>query len=229
MKTKALRLLLTVVCMSLLLCGCAAPALKVENGVYSHPKTDVSYVRAPFCYEAVAIIENEAVARLKQGGDDVVLYAIRDTDTAKMIASANYEIFYALGDRLPELWEMDANRVQVTQTKEINYAITVIENSADVQALVELYQNGVWFSEDEIDMSLRLVRYDLKFSSPHYPAFCYVLTYRRYTSDVLVYEDIDSPDSFTPTYPGVEVTVKEYDDGGYYAEYNFGREILYNR
>lgn len=230
MKTKALRLLLTLVGVSLLLCGCAAPALKVENGVYSHPKTDVSYVRAPLCYEAVAIVESEAVARLKQGGDDVILYAIRDTDTARMIASANYEIFYAEGDRLPELWEMDANRVQITQTGSINYAIAVIENGADVQALVELYHNGVWFSEDEIDENLKPVRYDLKFSSPHYPAFYYVLTYRRYTSDVLVYEDIDDPNSFTPTYSGVEVTVKEYNDGsGYYAEYNFGRELLYHR
>lgn len=228
MKTKALHLLLTVLCVSLLLCGCAAPALKVENGVYSHPKTEVSYVRAPLCYEAVAIVENEAVARLKQGGDDVVLYAIRDTDTAKMIASANYEIFYAKGDRLPELWEMDANRVQVTQTEAVNYAIAVIENGADVQALIELYQNGVWFSEDEIDVGLKPVRYDLKFSSPHYPAFYYTLTYWRFTSDVLVYEVIDDPNNFTPSYAGVEVTTEE-DGGEYYAVYNFGREILYNR
>lgn len=228
MKTKGLHILLPLLCLTLLLGSCAAPALKVENGVYSHPKTEVSYVRAPLCYEAVAIVENQSVARLKQGGDDVVLYAIPDTDTAKMIASANYEIFYAQGDYLPELWEMDANRVQVTQTGTMTYAIATIENGADVQALVELYQNGVSFSADEIDVGLKPTRYDLKFSSPHYPAFYYTLTYWRFVSDVLVYEVIDDPNDFTPRYAGVAVTTEE-DGGEHYAVYNFGKEILYNR
>ena len=75
---------------------------------------------------------------------------------------------------------------------------------------------------------LKPEKYELKFESSNLKGVRYCLTYWRFESDVLIYEDIDSPDSFVPTY-SVDYTLHTYDNGAYYVAYNFGREILYNR
>lgn len=229
MKKRVLRIGLLLLCAVMLFASCQkAPALEVKNGVYSNPKTDVSYLRAPSCYEATAIVDGTVVARLEQGGDDILLYAIENVDTKKMIATANYELFYAEGETLPALWEMSANKVQITQTGTVSYALATVEKLEDVEALIEIYQNGASFSEDEIDVGLTPTRYDLKFSSSVYPSFYYNLIYRRYATDVLVYVEIEDVNNFERVYADVPVTTEE-ENGVYYAVYNFGTEILYNR
>ena len=221
-------LLLLVATMLLSSCG-KPPKMEVENGQYTNKKSGVTYLRAPMNYEATSIVKGKTVARVAQDKlADIVLYEIESTAPEKLLATEDYELFYAKGTTLPTLWEMNPTKVLLSQTGTISFATGVIEETADVASLVNLYRSGVSFSKDEIDVALTPTRYDLKFSSVEHPAFYYTLTYWRFTKDVEVWELVDDPNAFVPTYEGIEVTVQDY-EGENYAVYNFGKEILYDR
>ena len=229
MNKRIFRVAVFLLSMILLLSSCGKPPkMDVENGSYTNTKSGVTYVRAPMNYEAVSFIKSRPVARVAQDKlADIVLYEIEGTASDKMLATDNYELFYAKGSFLPTLWEMSPTKVLLSQTGTISFATTTIEDANDIAALVALYQGGAAFPESEI-VGLTPERYDLKFSSAAYPAFYYTLTYRRYTQDVLVYVTVEDESSFVSPYPGIEMTMEE-DDGELCAVYNFGKEILYDR
>lgn len=230
MNKRLFRVALLLLSVILLLSSCGKPPkMEVENGNYTNKKSGVTYLRAPMNYEAVSIVKGKTVARVAQDKlDDIILYEIENTDPEKLLATGEYELFYAKGSSLPTLWEMSPAKVLISQTGTISFATGLIEDSTDIAALVGLYQNGVSFSKDEIDVGLTPTRYDLKFASTEYPAFYYTLTYWRFTTDVEVWELIDDPNTFVPSYAGVEVRTETYKDENY-AVYNFGKEILYDR
>lgn len=226
MKRKVFRAFLLLLCMVTLFTSCGKPPkLEVENGNYTNKKSGVTYLRASMNYEAVSIVKGKTVARVAQDKlDDIILYEIDNTAPEKLLATEDYELFYAKGTTLPTLWEMHPTKVLITQTGTISFSNATIEDAIDVAALVELYRNGVSFQETDMLAGMTPERYDLKFASTEYPAFYYTLTYRRYTEDVKVYVSVDDPNNFVPAYPGVEVTIEDGD-----AVYNFGKEILYDR
>ncbi len=230
MNKKLFRTALLLLCVVTLFSSCGKlPKMEVENGNYTNKKSGVTYLRASMNYEAVSIVKSKTVARVAQDKlDDIILYEIENTDPKKLLATEDYELLYAKGTTLPKLWEMHPTKVLLSQTETISFATSSIENDADIAALVELYQNGVSFSKNEIDVGLTPTRYDLKFASTEYPAFYYILTYWRFTTDVEVWELVENPNDFIPTYAGVEVTTEVY-EGENYAVYNFGKEILYDR
>ena len=230
MNKKIFRAALLLLCIVTLFSSCGKPPkMEVENGNYTNKKSGVTYLRASMNYEAVSIVKGKTVARVAQDKlDDIILYEIENTAPEKLLATGDYELFYAKGTTLPTLWEMNPTKVLLSQTGTISFASASIEDGTDIAALVELYQNGVSFSKDEIDVALTPTRYDLKFASTEYPSFYYTLTYWRFTTDVEVWELIDDPNNFVPSYAGIEVTTEVY-KGENYAVYNFGKEILYDR
>lgn len=230
MNKNLFRAAMLLLCIVTLFSSCGKPPkLEVENGNYTNKKSGVTYLRAPLNYEAVSIVKDKTVARVAQDKlDDIILYEIENTAPEALLATEDYELFYAKGTTLPTLWEMQPNKALISQTGTISFATASIEDGADVAALVALYQNGVSFSKDEIDVGLTPKRYDLKFASAAYPAFYYTLTYWRFTENVEVWESVDDANNVTPTYTGIEMTVVE-EDGETYAVYNFGKEILYDR
>ncbi|MBQ7348000.1 MAG: hypothetical protein IJW55_08585 [Clostridia bacterium] len=230
MKKQLLRGVLLLVSLVLLLAACSkTPALDYANGVFTNKKTGVSYLPAPACYKAQTLVQANAVAKISYSEmDDMILYEIENADTAKYLTNDSYQLFYASTVTLPELWEMSTDKVNVVRTGTISYANVSITEAEDIAALIDAYQNGVHFSEDEIDVNLTPARYDLEFASSVYPAFYYTLTYWQYDTEVLVYELIEDADSATPTYAGVEVTYEDY-EGETYAVYHFGKNLLYNR
>lgn len=230
MKKTWFRLLPLLLCAMMLFSGCAKlPKLEYEDGVYTNQKTGISYLTASVCYEAISFKEDSEVARIERKGvDDLLMYPINGVDSAKMLASADYEVFYAVGTTLPTLAQMNPETVYICKTADMTYSIASITAKADISYLIEVYQGTKGFSKNEIDGSPTKERYDLKFESSSYPGIYYCLTYWQFEEDVLVYELIDDFNDFEITYPNAEVSTEEYKDEKY-AVYNFGTALLYDR
>ncbi len=223
----AVKILAALLCTVLLLASCSGgPALKYENGVYTDAKTGNAYVHAPAYYEAIGYLEDSEIGRLSPKSN-VKVYPINGVDPAKMICTQNYEVLLAKGTVLPELWDLDVTAAHICKTVEISYAYATVANADELAYLVSCY-GGETFAGSEIGASAKKEKYDLKFEARDLSGVYYCLTYWRFTEDVLIYEDIDSPDTFEPSYR-VPYTLETYDNGAYYVAYNFGREILYNR
>ncbi len=231
---KHIRITACFLCL-LLLASCGrAPKMEYQDGAYRVSGLG-AYVAAPDCYEAKSIRKDKPVARFKQAGDDLLFYAITGVSTEKMIALDDYTLFCAVGTRLPELWEMDAEIALICQNAAVTYSLAELEGE-ELDGIVAQSRDGAHFSGKEIDPGLDYSVYEIKFESSRYPDFYYSLIYREYSKDVLVYQAINDLDSFEVLYDGVPVTTEEYEyeENGekkveLLAVYNFGKHILYNR
>ena len=214
----------------MLLTSCAElPKMKYDGESYTNPKTGISYRPAPPCYQAVSLNKDAEIARVVQKGiDDVVLYAVGDVDSSKLLTDATYELFYATDFLLPTLKQMTPSLVYITQTVELSWSVAEINNPEEIATLITVLDTQTGFPAREIDATLSKEVYDLKFLSEDYPGFYYCVTYWQFTKDVLIYEEIEDVTDFPITYPGVAVTTEEY-KGDLYAVYNFGSGILYDR
>ena len=233
MKKCFMRMLPLLLCATMLLTACSkAPKMTFQDGTYQINGMNVTFEAAPSYYEARSYIKDRPVARLEQGElDDLIFYEIEGVSPEKMISSESYDLFYAVGTKLPELWEMSVTKAHVCQTASVTYSLATLEDDEAIASLIEAYYDGTSFSAKDIDPGLGKSKYDLKFESPLYPGLYYCLTYWQFDSDVLIYQDIDDPNNYDVLYLGVERTVGEYKDaeGGYYVEYNFGKYVLHNR
>lgn len=239
MKRTFMRTLPLLLCALMLLCSCTkkAPEMTYRDGVFSVNGLSVQYEAAPVYYEAKAYVQDRPIARLEQGEmDDLIFYEISGVAPEKMISSANYELFCAVGTELPKLWEMSATVAHICQTTGATYSLATVEGEKALASLIDPYQNAPAFPAKEIDVGLSKTKYDIKFESPLYPGIYYCLTYWQFEKDVLIYQVIENVNSFETLYADVEVTTEEYrytENGEekveYYAVYNFGRYILHNR
>lgn len=230
MKKSIFRVAILLAALTLLLTSCALPALEHRNnGTFYNKKNDVSYLPAPATYKARTLVSGDKIARIPyKEMDDTVLYAIENADTAKYLTDESYQLYYSSTLTLPEVWEMQVDKINIVSTGSISYSTASITEAQDISEIIAAYQNGVHFSKDEIDVAMIPTRYDLEFSSELYPAFYYTLTYWQFATDVLVYELVTDPNDTTPTYEGVKVTYEDY-EGESYAVYHFGKRFLYNR
>lgn len=234
MKSRLLRGFLLITAMLLLLSSCSVPSLTLKDGAYLNKKNDITYLPAPSCYQAIAYSAEDAVAKIKQKElDDLVLYPINGMDGEKWLCSEDYLVFYANTETLPELWEMNVQKIYVNRTVNQSYIVATILNKEDISALITAYQNGPGFWQGEMDEGLSFEKYDLVFEDA---ALRYCLTYWKFEKEVLIYETVADPNNFTPSYPNVRVTTEEYhytSNGQemveHLAVYHFGTEILYNR
>ncbi len=235
MKKLFIRGTLCLLCALLLFSSCGkAPKMEYENGVFTNSKTGISYLPASVNYEAISYQGDTPVARIIQKGmGDLLVYRMSGVAPEKMLSSAHYELFYAVGTTLPTLAEMAPVKVHLCRTAADSiYSLASLDKKDDLAVLVDCYQNGVSFpAADMVDSSLERERYDLKFESKTHPGIYFCLTYWQFDREVLVYEDIKDPNLFVSSYPGVEVEVEPYEDGSgeYYAEYHFGTRLLYDR
>jgi hypothetical protein len=220
------KIILPILCLCLLLASCGGKTLHYENGYYTDPASGISYEHAPAYYEAIAYLSDQKIGDLYKGGS-ITAYAIRDVDPAKMICTQNYEVLCAKGTKLPELDALALTSAQISKTVNVSVAYATVTDASELRYLAECW-SGEKFSGAEIDPTLKPEKYELKLEASNLKGIYYCLTYWRFTADVLIYEDIDSPDGFVPTY-SVDYTLHTYDNGSHYVAYNFGREILYNR
>ena len=235
MKRILMRLVPLLLCAVLLLTACNKPTaleMDVKNNSFTNTKTGVTYLRAPSCYEAISVLKDRKVARVQyKGMDDLTLYEIEFSAPESMIATEEGELFYVQGMALPTVWDMQPERVYVGQVGgSLDFAVALIEEAEDIEALTQIYRDAVPFPEKEmLDDTLLRTRYDLRFYSRNYPSFYYCITYWQFSEDVLVYEVIDSIESFVPSYSNALDITFEEDGDELCAVYNFGKGILYDR
>jgi len=223
---RLVKIALPILCILLLLTACGGKGLHYENGYYTDSKSGISYEHAPAYYEAIDYLKDQKIGDLVKGGK-VTAYTISGVDPTKMICTQYHEVLCAKGTKLPELHELQVTAALISKTMNLSAEYATITDANELKYLVDAC-SGEYFSGLEIDSTIRRDKYELKFEASNLTGVRYCLTYWRFDSDVLIYEDIDSPDHFTPTY-SVDYTVHTYDNGAYYVAYNFGREILYNR
>ena len=154
MKKVWMRFLPLLVCAVLLLSSCNRPTaldMDAKNGSFTNTKTGVTYRLAPDCYEAISILKDHSVARIKYDGmDDVTLYEIEFATSEEMIASLEGEIFYADGTTLPTLSEMMPERIYIGQVgAALDYVVAMIESADDIDIIIESLNVG-----DEITVSV---------------------------------------------------------------------------
>ncbi len=228
MKKKLFRLSLLLLC--LLMLSACTPKMVYQDGLYVNEKNNIAYRAAPGNYQAIAYLPDKQAKINQKKIDDIVLYSIDGMDGQKWLCTEEHSVFYAEGEHLPALWEMEVSTIYVNRTVNISYIMHTIADPEAIQGLVELYRAGNFCDASKIDPNLNFDSYDLVFEGKHL-RFC--LTYRQYREDVKISEEIADPNNFSVLYPGVPVTV-ESDTGKdgrviYYAVYNFGRSIIYDR
>ena len=215
----------------LLLCSCNVPGLKEEDGRYTNNKTGVTYLEAPGCYRAASYMPDGAVARIKNKKvDDVVLYAISEKVAAnQMLSTEDFRLFYAEGVTLPTLEEMDPTRILIGETQAITAVYSIISNSAEVDAVVDICLNGASFSMGQVLwIAMSYDAYELRFESSKHEGIYYFLEYYDCTEAVEIQVEIDSPVGFESEYPSAEYEIEEYNDR-YYVTYRFGKGVIVDR
>ena len=229
MKRTGLRLLPLLLSLVLLVSCAQAPELELTEEGYVHEKTGVAYVPADAYYEAIAIDKDLVIARIANDKiDDDLFYAIDGVASEQMIATERYEIFCAVDKTLPTLAQMSPWRALICKTATLSYSVASIEEEADLKTLLGVYAMQGFPEEDLYCDDLTPEQYDIKFESSEHPAFYYVLKYRSFSSEVLVYEVIADENDFIATYPGGPVTTETFEDE-VYAVNHFGSGLLYDQ
>lgn len=234
---RALRPFAMLLCCALLLASCSnLNTIKFKNEEYHDSKNDITYRQAPLNYEAVKIAD-KAVARVKKSvGDDILLYPVDGMETEQMLANDLYEIFYADGITLPNVWDMGIREIYICKTQTISAQLATIDTEKDVDEILALYRYGTGISKNKISMEQASDHYYLKFVSTTHPYLYYCLEYLTFSQEVIIYESIANTAEFTPKYQGVTVTFEDYEytENGetfveHLAAYHFGTGILYDR
>ena len=118
---------------SLLLSSCSKKL--VSSGAdYKDKKTDVVYEYAPFCYEAIAVSEEEYA---KSGNN--VFYAIEGQDPLKWLCEASGTVFYSKDVKLPALDKMNISYIDIcTETSSV-IVRTTISDADDIKEIINSY------------------------------------------------------------------------------------------
>lgn len=238
MKRKSVSLLPLLLAVLMLFAGCGNKPVKLKYDeqaqTYTDSKHDVTYLRAPIYYEAYGLKPDLPYAKL-DAKIPQILYQMDYADPKDMIANEYFEIFYSDRITLPKLWEMGVDSILVGLMREnsmIDLTVVTISDAQDISYLIGCYQNAATLAfpkKEMLDGNDVVESYRLRFASAAHPAFFYCLEYYRYEEDVVIYEVIESKESFVPTYAGALSTSFDesyVDRGELYAVYHFGKNIL---
>lgn len=118
-----------------LLCSCArANKFQMsDDGKYVDKKSGVSYIDAPYCYEPITAGE-KAYGKLGEAN----FYEIVGADPTKWLTSSGV-VFYADGEELPTLGEMDISYASVELDGSLTFSIS---DGAVLRSLVGIYENS---------------------------------------------------------------------------------------
>ncbi len=159
--------------------------LKYENGQFVNIGQGLCYVPAEINYEPTAM--GEAYAYYKNG--DITLYTIGDNDPALWLTE-NYAggattVFHADSITLPTLTELQAEKIIVCLSADVNVAIMDITDAETIRAVTELFTSG---EECEWPLVDGILRYDLKFASSRWPQIYMALIYGEFPEGKFLYE-----------------------------------------
>lgn len=206
MKIKRVLLALASLTLALVLCSCSGAKIQYngEDGSYTDKKGN-AYLRAPSAYEPVSYESEKPYGTLIAGIGEFDLYQIVNAEPGVWLTTADGDVLYKQGTKLPTLAEFDTDYIYVCREGESIHAFAKIEKNNEISALLEAYDQGesIPYPSRAATQSLRL-----RFVSDAYPFLYYRLTYLEYASDVIVYTT---------------------DADGNEIETNYGKYFLYNR
>lgn len=202
------RTILALVALTLVLCLCSCGGTKInyngEDGSYTDKKGNV-YFRAPSAYEPVAYETDKAFGKLIAGIGEFDLYQIAHANEGEWVTTADGDVLYKDGVKLPALAEFGTTHIYVCRDGESVHAFANITKTDEVNAIIKAYMEGesIPYPNKVATESLRL-----RFASDEYSFLYYRLTYLEYASDVIVYTT---------------------DADGNEIETNYGKYFIYNR
>lgn len=205
MKIKSI--LLAVVALTLALC-LASCGTKInyngDDGSYTDKKGN-EYLRAPSAYEPVSYKNDKTFGKLVAGIGEFDLYQIANAPEGEWVTTADGDVLYKEGIKLPELAEFGTSNIYVCREGESIHAFANIQKSDEINAIIKAYLEGesIPYPSRMATQSLRL-----RFASEEYPFLYYRLTYLEYSSDVIIYTT---------------------DADGNETETNYGKYFIYNR
>ena len=206
MRIKRIALIALALAMSLCLCACGGTKIQYngEDGSYTDKKGN-AYLRAPSAYEPVSYENDKAAGKLTAGIGEFDLYQIAHAPEGDWLTTADGDVLYKDGVKLPTLAELSTDMIYVCREGEKIHAFATITKAPEIDALIQAYVEGesIPYPSRAANQSLRL-----RFTSDEYPFLYYRLTYLDYSSDVIVYTT---------------------DENGNEVGTNYGKYFIYNR
>ena len=205
MKIKKIVLALIALLMALSLCSCGTKIqYNGEDNSYTDKKGN-AYLRASSAYEPVSYKTDKTFGKLIAGIGEFDLYQIANAPEGEWVTTADGDVLYREGVKLPALGEFETSHIYVCREGESIHAFANITKAEDVAAILKVYLEGesIPYPSKTAEQNLRL-----RFASDEYPFLYYRLVYLEYTSDVIVYTT---------------------DENGNEVGTNYGKYFIYNR
>lgn len=173
----------------------------VDNGEsLIDKKREITYLRAPMCYEPVAIWSNDEYAKYGKQ----VYYEVKDADPNQYLCYKDaeiglYELYYAEGITLPSLAEFGASYTRVCASG----IKTIMMHSIDEKTseIVSYFLSAPTVDYKEIS-NVKLT-YDLKFMSEKYGFMYYTITFLQTSEEECYLYDREAKRC-------VKLTIEEY-------------------
>lgn len=229
---ETLLLLLLSLCLLFSSCASLAWVEPTENG-FVHSKSGIRYAYAPTGYAASALEDAPVAETRGELMGTVKLYPVRGLSEEKFLCSFEGMLLCSGDVSLPTFDKLRVSSIGIYRMSDG----VCVANTAKKETVDQVRFNfleGACFERNLISASLGGQSYELRFEADgEYAGLCYVLRYLVFQRDVLIYESVEDIESFESSYEGVPVRIVEPTDadgtgGQTYAEYNFGKMLLWD-
>jgi hypothetical protein len=147
------------------------PKIVVDDGRYLDKKTGIYYTYASSVYEVVGMT-TDIYAILKENGVEKAYHAIEGASTEDYLVDEYGDILCAEGKDLPDLGGFKPSEAFVCTNTDRASSIAVIDNTALINKLVDIYTNG----ENVPFNNTAEHSFTVKFISEKYPFLYFNLT-----------------------------------------------------
>ncbi len=185
---KTIKSAILLILSSVLLFSCTATLVnfKYEDGHMINKRLGLSYIAAPFNYQAVST--GNAYGYYEKA--DLTLYEVNGLDPKKWLSEeysgASTTLFYSEDIALPTLRELGADKIFICLEDEVIYALATIDDTDLINKLIDLFENG---ENVEWPLVNSIQRYELKFySEKNYPYLYFNLSYGEFEEGKFLYD-----------------------------------------
>lgn len=188
------RKIITIILAAFVLLSLASCSLRLNDlsydkaaNTFTNKSAGITYTNIPFCYEPAAL--GEEYAKWNTGEENVIFYEIDGADPELWLAEEGLTVFINTSEKLPTLRELAPTSVIVMVEDVLSVTLTVVDNSSDIEALIEAWENG---KSVELPSAEPALSYSAKFASGEYPWLYYKLIYVEYSDGARYLYDRES-------------------------------------
>jgi hypothetical protein len=222
---KILKAIFALMLIAALITSCSDGRVSSDGDLLIDKQTNITYRVAPSCYEPVALGKEHS--RSNKQGYEKIYYLLGELSGNEWLTDSEYNVYRALGVKLPTLEEMNCQRMLVCEEGDTLVSINDVTDAQSVKALINAYLNGerAEYIGLKADSVLKL-----KLRSALYPYIQYSLTYYEYENGCILKDTTDDIASYKylTDDDGVEISVEQNADGSYTVTYNYGKYFIRN-